>query len=310
MALVEVRRRVKAQGAMVWGIVADIAGDACLPPGARHAEVSGAGVGMTRRVTGRAGHVWEETCTTWDEGRLYSFVISGDFPVPAARLRYTCSIAEDAGTTLIRLYFDFAPRFGTLGRLFPALGGRRDLQSYAGELLDNWVRIVHAREWVYRMTARSIIEEKGGHVHAVGPATAISEVAGMLREFRIGNVLVLDGHRRILGVVSERDIVRGIADSGAGLLDRPAADIMTTQVITASPDDNMMSVMTCMTERRIRHLPVVEGDDVLGVISIGDVIKARMSELEGQSETLLDYIEARRWHELYKEIGPAAYAEN
>jgi signal-transduction protein with cAMP-binding, CBS, and nucleotidyltransferase domain len=72
----------------------------------------------------------------------------------------------------------------------------------------------------------------------------------------------------------------------------------------------MMSVMACMTERRVRHLPVVEHDQVLGLISIGDVIKARISELEGQSETLRDYIEARHWHELYKEVGPAAYVES
>ncbi len=313
MAVVEVRRRVKAQAAMVWGIVADVGGDAGVPPGARHVELVGAdaapGVGTLRRVTGRDGHIWEERCTGWEAGRLYSFLITGDFPVRTPRLRYTCSVAEDAGSVLIRLYFDFVPRFGPLGRLVDAVGGRRELQAYATDVLDNWVRIVHAREWAYRVTVRSIIEEKGGHVHALAPDAPVSAAAAMLREFRIGTVLVLDGRRQIAGVVSERDIVRGLADSGAGLLEQPVTAIMTTQVITADPDDNMLSVMACMTERRIRHLPVIEGDEVLGLISIGDVIKARISELEGQSETLLDYIEARRWHELYKEVGPAAYAE-
>jgi signal-transduction protein with cAMP-binding, CBS, and nucleotidyltransferase domain len=71
-----------------------------------------------------------------------------------------------------------------------------------------------------------------------------------------------------------------------------------------------MLIMACMSSRRIRHLPVVDAGKVLGLISMGDVVKARMDELEGQSDTLRGYIEARRWHELYQEIGPAAYAED
>lgn len=311
MAVVEVRRRVKANISMVWSIVSDLEGDAGVPPAARRMDVLQSGeTGMRRRLTGRAGEVWEEECVGFEAGRLYSMAVSGDFPVRSARLRYTCSVAEDAGTVLIRLYFDYSPRFGALGRLFERFGGRAQLQAYAGELLDNWVRIVHAREWAFRVTARSIIEEKGGHVHAVSPATPVRDVVELLRTHRIGSVLVLDESERIAGVLSERDVVRGLAASGGDLLAEPASAIMTCNVITAGPDDNMMSVMGCMSERRIRHLPVVEDDHVLGLISIGDVIKARISELEGQSETLLDYIEARRWHELYKEVGPAAYADS
>ena len=310
MAVVEVRRRVKAHTSMVWSIVADLEGDPGLPPAARRLEVLDAGPGeFRRRLSGRDGSHWEEERVGFEDGRLYSMAVSGDFPVPAASLRYTCSVAEDAGTVLIRLYFDYRPRFGVLGRLFDRFSGRSQLQAYAVELLDNWVRIIHAREWAFRVTARSIIEEKGGHVHAVTPATRVSEVVDILKTHRIGSVLVLDESGGIAGVLSERDIVRGLAGHAAAILDSAASDIMTSNVITAGPEDNMMSVMACMSERRIRHLPVVENDQVLGLISIGDVIKARISELEGQSETLLDYIEARRWHELYKEVGPAAYAE-
>ncbi len=311
MAIVEARRRVKAHANMVWSIVSDLGGDAGVPPMAKRIEVLSEGEpGLVRRVTGHAGHIWQEECVGWQPGKLYSVVITGDFPVRSASLRYTCSLAEEAGTVLIRLYFDYVPRFGMLGRLFDRLGGRAALRNYAGDMLDNWVRIVHAREWVYRVTARSILEEKGGHVHAVTPQTPVGDVIGLLREQRIGAALVLDTAGSIAGVLSERDVVRGIAESGAGLLDQPASSIMTAKVIIADPEDNMMSVMGCMSERRIRHLPVVEDGQVLGLISIGDVIRARISELEGQSETLLDYIDARRWHELYKEVGPAAYAEN
>jgi len=311
MAVVEVRRRVKANKRMVWSIVSDLTGDSTLPPAAKRADIlRGAELGLTRRVTGGDGRVWQEECVGWDSGKLYSVVISGDFPVGSPQLRYTCSLVEEAGSVLIRLYFDFIPRFGLVGRLIEGVGGRRELQVYATDVLDNWVRIVHAREWVYRVTARRILEEKGGHVHSVGPKTPVREVAAVLKKYRIGTALVLDGEQKIAGVLSERDIVRGIAASGAGLLEQSADTIMTREVITADPDDNMMSVMACMTECRIRHLPVVEYDQVLGLISIGDVIKARISELEGQSETLLDYIKARHWHELYKEVGPAAYAES
>ena len=86
-----------------------------------------------------------------------------------------------------------------------------------------------------------------------------------------------------------------LSESGGGLLQQPVSSIMTKDVIVAGPDDNMMMVMACMSNWRIRHLPVVEDGRPLGVISIGDVVKARISELEGQSETLRDFIEARRW---------------
>jgi len=310
MAVVEVRRRVKANTSMVWEIVSDLTGDAGLPPAARHADViAGESATLQRRLTGRDGLVWQEEVVGWEPGKLYSVVISGDFPVASSRIRYTCSISEDAGTVLIRLYFDYAPRYGLLGRFFDRLGGRGRLQQYATDVLDNWVRIIHAREWVYRVTARTIIEEKGAHVHAIGPDTRVSDAVNQLREQRIGCLLVLDAAGRIAGLLSERDIVRALGATNAEVLDGPVSAIMTANVITAGPDDNMMSVMACMSDRRIRHLPVVDADQVLGLISIGDVIKARITELEGQSETLLDYIEARRWHELYKELGPAAYAE-
>lgn len=311
MAVVEVSRRLTANPRMVWAIVADLDGEAGVPPAARNVEVlEGSGLGLRRRLQRRDGTYWEEECVSWDAGRLYIMQhVAGDFPVPAARLRYTCSVTEEESSVLLRLYFEYQPRFGVLGRLVERLGASDGLEGYARQMLDNWVRIIHAREWAYNVTTRSIIEEKGGHVHALDPAAPVSELVRLLCKFRIGSALVMDNDERIVGVASERDVVRALADAGERVLDRPVQEIMTADVITAAPEDNMMSVMTCMSERRIRHLPVVADEEVLGLISIGDVIKARMSELEGQSESLLDYIEARRWHEAYKEIGPAAYAE-
>lgn len=312
MAVVEVRRRVTASPRMVWSIVADLGGEAAPPPLARSVEVlAGTGLGLRRRLQGRDGTHWEEACITWEPEQRYMMEhVAGDFPVPATRLRYTCSVTPESSAVLIRLYFDYQPRFGALSRLFERLGLQRELEEYARNMLDNWVRVIHTREWADRVTARSILEEKGAHVHALAPGAHVSELVSLLREHRIGSALVIDPQGQIAGVVSERDVVRALADAGNPILEQPVASIMTTEVITAAPESNMMTVMACMSERRIRHLPVVEGDQVLGLISIGDVIKARMSELEGQSETLRDYIEARRWHEAYKEFGPAAYADD
>lgn len=312
MAIAETSRRVNANPVLVWEIVADMHGDAGPPPAAERIDhIEGSGTDLRRTLSDGEGRVWEERCVGWEPGRLYSMALAGgEFPLPVAALRYTCSVSEEAGSVLVRLYFDYQPRFGLLGRLMEHFGLQRRLTALGAAVLDNWVRIIHAREWAYRVTVRKIIEDKGGHVHAVQPDTPLRTVAAQLSEHRIGSVLVLESDGRIAGVVSERDIVRNLAELGGSLLDEPAGRIMTREVVTAGPEDNMMSVMACMSERRVRHLPVVSGDAVLGLISIGDVIKARITELEGESETLLDYIEARRWHEAYKEIGPAAYSES
>lgn len=312
MPVVEVQRRVNAQHAMVWDIVSDLEGEAGRPPMAKQVELlGGQGVGLRRRIRAADSVSWEEECVVWEPGRLYTMRIQPEaFPVRLASIRYTCSLAKTGGSVLVRLYFDYAPRFGWLGGLLDRMVQRRQLEQYASQLMDNWMRMIHAREWAYNVTVRRILEEKGGNVHAVAPATLIAEVVAILAANRIGSVLVLDAEGGLAGVLSERDIVRGLAANGQGVLARPAADLMTREVITAGPGDNMMSVMACMSDRRVRHLPVMEGSSVLGLVSIGDVIKARLSELEGQSETLLDYIEARRWHELYKELGPAAYSDS
>lgn len=309
MPVLEVNKRVKAHADLVWRIVSDLAGDPGVPPFASRVEVlGGEGLGMRRMVVGRDGYSWIEECIAWEHERRYIMQVEAhQFPLHFERLRYTCSVSEDEGSVLLRLYFDYLPRYGFIGRLLERFGERARLDEYAHQALDNWVRIIHEREWAYRVTVRTLLEEKGGHVHSVTPETTVSKAADMLRQYHIGSVLVLGEDESIAGVVSERDIVLGLSEKGSALLDEPVSAIMTSNVIVANPEDNMILVMACMSERRIRHLPVVEAGRTLGLISIGDVIKARMAELEGQSETLRDYIEARQWHELYREIGPAAY---
>jgi CBS domain-containing protein len=312
MPVLEVQRSVTAHADLVWGVVADLNGDSVLPPAAKRVELlGGTGLGLRRRIIGEDGYAWIEECTEWKAGQRYTMVVdTAAFPVKCAALRYTCVVVPEKGAVLIRFYIDYLPRFGALGSLLDRFSNRRRLFIYARQQIDNWVNIIHAREWAYRVTVASLLDDKGRKLYSMSPAATVAEAAAILREHRIGSVMVLAPDRSIAGVVSERDIVHGMADQGAAVMDEPVSGIMTNEVIVAHPTDNMMTVMSCMSDRRIRHLPVVDEGMPVGIISIGDVIKARISELEGQSETLRDYIEARHWHELYQELGPAAYTDD
>jgi CBS domain-containing protein len=312
MSVLEVQRTVTAHADLVWGVVADLSGDSVLPPAAKRVEVlGGAGQGFRRRVIGNEGYAWTEECTEWKAEQRYTMAVdTADFPVKCAALRYTCVVVAEKSTVLIRLYIDYLPRFGVLGAFLDRFSNRRRLLAYARQQLDAWVSVIHAREWAYRVTVGSVLDDKGRKLYSVTPAATVAEAAAMLSEHRIGSVLVLAPDQSIAGVLSERDIVRGLAQRGADIMNEPVSSFMTSEVFVASPADNMMMVMSCMSDRRVRHLPVVDEGMPVGLISIGDVVKARISELEGQSETLRDYIEARHWHELYQELGPAAYAED
>ncbi|MBV7257746.1 CBS domain-containing protein [Pacificimonas sp. WHA3] len=138
------------------------------------------------------------------------------------------------------------------------------------------------------MFVGNIIEGRGD-VISVGPDQSVSEVAKILVEHRIGAVLVMIGDH-IAGIVSERDIVRCITERGPGILDGPASAIMTADVITVPPSDPVVSALSRMTRRRIRHLPVVEDAKLLGIVSIGDLVKRRIEEAVREADALKDYI--------------------
>ena len=140
------------------------------------------------------------------------------------------------------------------------------------------------------MTIKQILKSKGSAVTSVPPTATILDVAKLLREKRIGAVLVQDAGGKVLGILSERDIVRFIAEHGARTLDMTAAQLMTAEVRTASTDDTVQQVMAVMTERRFRHLPVVERGELVGLISIGDVVKTMIDEKEHEVESLRAYV--------------------
>jgi CBS domain-containing protein len=122
------------------------------------------------------------------------------------------------------------------------------------------------------------------------PGATIAEVARLLKEKRIGAVVVLEADGRLAGIISERDLARGLAEHGGGLLDLQVAALMTKAVVTCAPEDDIRTLMQRMTDRRVRHLPVIKDGRLSGIISIGDVVKHRLQELEAETHMLQEYI--------------------
>lgn len=139
------------------------------------------------------------------------------------------------------------------------------------------------------MRISDVLRSKGATVATITPETS---VAGLLTELSVHNIgaMVVVSPDGLLGIVSERDVVRKLHDMGADLLRRPVSEIMTTLVATCSPDDSVDSLSVLMTNNRVRHVPVVVDGRLAGIVSIGDVVKTRMQELEHEHEQLQAYI--------------------
>lgn len=140
------------------------------------------------------------------------------------------------------------------------------------------------------MYVESILKTKGSEVIAVAPTDTIAVAIEILNDKGIGAVLARDPSDKIVGIISERDIVRGIARAKGSCLDMKVSDLMTSPVISCQPNDSIDKIMQLMTDRRIRHLPVMQDEKLLGIISIGDVVKRRISEIEHETEALRQYI--------------------
>lgn len=140
------------------------------------------------------------------------------------------------------------------------------------------------------MFVRQILTSKGGDIVSTGPSTRIADVAALMGKKRIGAIVVLEEDDRIVGIVSERDITRGLAEHGADLLSMTTDQIMTRDVVTCTPEDGTDKLMRKMTTGRFRHLPVVEKAKMVGIVSIGDIVKHRLEELENEASLLQDYI--------------------
>ncbi|WP_131743088.1 CBS domain-containing protein [Actinomadura roseirufa] len=141
------------------------------------------------------------------------------------------------------------------------------------------------------MRIREILRRKGDAVATVRPETTVRQLLAVLAEHNIGAAVVSPDGTSITGIVSERDVVRRLHEHGADLLDRPVAEIMTAEVRSCGPGDDVEDLRRTMTERRFRHVPVVEDARLVGIVSIGDVVKSAIDELESEREHLVDYIQ-------------------
>ncbi|MCH7710465.1 MAG: CBS domain-containing protein [Proteobacteria bacterium] len=140
------------------------------------------------------------------------------------------------------------------------------------------------------MDVASILRIKGSSVATAPPEATITDIAAKLKEEKIGALVVSDDGLKVLGIISERDIVRGLADHGLDLLEKRAEELMTAEVMTCTPNDTTGDLMAVMSEKRIRHIPVTENGELCGIVSIGDVVKDRLDEIEREANALRAYV--------------------
>ena len=143
------------------------------------------------------------------------------------------------------------------------------------------------------MRVENILTLKGSDIVSATPGDTVFDTAKLLADMKIGAVLVREpgaGGPGISGIISERDIIGGLAAHGADVMNKPVSELMTKDVLVCAPDDTIDKIMSMMTDRRIRHLPVVKDDELVGMISIGDVVKRRIAETEEEAQALREYI--------------------
>ena len=140
------------------------------------------------------------------------------------------------------------------------------------------------------MKISELLRERESTVHKIRASANIAAAAAMLTDKGIGALLVEDDSGRIAGILSERDIVGGMVPHGADLHDVEVSELMTQNLISCAPGDTVHTAMAMMTDRRIRHLPVFDGDELVGFVSIGDLVKCRIMEVQAEAEAMREYI--------------------
>ena len=140
------------------------------------------------------------------------------------------------------------------------------------------------------MTISIILASKGREVVTIAPSASLASAVELLVEKCIGAVLILGADRRVVGILSERDVVRALADRGAGALEEPVSHTMTRKVSTCNENESVFNIMERMTDERSRHVPVVDQGKLVGIVSIGDVVKHRLQEMERDSAAMHNYI--------------------
>ena len=145
------------------------------------------------------------------------------------------------------------------------------------------------------MKLEHVLQSKGNAVETVRPSATVTELLAKLAQFNIGALVVSDDGQTVVGIVSERDVVRHLATGGAASLEQPVSSIMTPTVTCAPPSATTADLMGLMTTSRVRHVPVLDSDEhIIGIVSIGDVVKSRLGELEEERNALVEYVNVGR----------------
>ena len=305
-------RQVKAHAEVIWKVISDHDVFTAFAPAIDRAEtVSGKELGLVRRMHHESGKVWEEKCVAWEEKKSFTMEVeTRDYILPVKKMMRTWAMEEGAKNITIRLKFEWTPKLGPFGFLLDQFRIHPMLERYTSEFMDNFVAEIYTVEWEFHVTAATILEHKGSEIISVGPDMTVYECNRLLTEKRIGSAVVVDADGKLAGVFSERDVVSGLSEFGEDVLKEPVTKVMTHDVIVGHSNDSLQELMTCMTDRRIRHIPIVDGDALMGIVSIGDVVKARMDELETESAAMQNYIDNRRWRQATFDVGRAAASED
>ncbi|HET7816089.1 MAG TPA: CBS domain-containing protein [Sphingomicrobium sp.] len=141
------------------------------------------------------------------------------------------------------------------------------------------------------MTVQAILGDKGSEVATVGADASVAEAVRLLGERRIGALPVVEGDR-VAGIMSERDVIYCLKDHGAEVLDWPVSRVMTAPAITVDPSTPVLNALALVTQRRIRHLPVVSGGRLVGIVTIGDLVKFRLERIEQEAQAMREYIQS------------------
>lgn len=297
MPVIHLERKIKAHADVVWRVVSDLANFAEVAPHISEVEMlGGEKKDAKRRLYSDKGYSWTEHCVEWVEGRSYAMEVDSSDPVyPFRKMVRRFEVDEQADGVILRMHYEYRPKYGLFGQLSDMLFLHRKRRALYVELLENWITRIRDLEWAYKVTVASVLQGKDHNVVTAREDDDIIDVAQLLHRHKIGAVLITDKNGGLIGLTSERDIVMGMAEYGAEALRRPVRDIMTSKLVVCEPHNDMVFVMACMTDRRVRHLPVLDGGKLVGIISIGDVVKARIYSLESESETMREYIAGREW---------------
>lgn len=296
MPVIELSRTVSTKPARLWQVLADFdAWPTVFDEMSRCKVLQSAPPNIELQCTDDKGRVWHETCEIWEPEKQLSMRVQADDNHPFRKLSRTWNLDAVADSTTITLHCEYAHRMPMLGKWLDRLFYKNDFPSLCESALDNIVHRAREQKWTYRETVQTILNRKGNNIVAARPEDSVSSLCAVMKEYGIGTILIRDASEKLVGLVSERDVVYQIAEHGTALLNMSAEHIMTRELIVCEPEHDLFFVMACMTENKVRHLPVMKDGVLHGIVSIGDVVKQRIHSLEAESETLREYIAAREW---------------